>query len=285
MKLVRYGDKGREQPGMIGSDGVVRDLAAHLRDIDADTLSSAGLSKLRWLDPAALPAVENGIRLGVPILHSGKCLGIGANYKDHIEESHAPLPKEPIIFSKSDTAVNGPFDPVMQPKDSTRMDWEVELALVIGRQSRCVTREDALNHVAGYMLGIDYSEREFQENRGGQWIKGKGCDTFAPLGPWLVTTDEIQDPQDVVIWLEVNGRRYQECSTVKMIADCATIVSYCSQFMTLRPGDVILTGTPSGVGAAQDTPVYLQPGDVVRAGGSGLGEQQQVIIPWEPLPE
>ena len=279
VKLVRHGVKGGEKPGMVDRDGVVRDLSGVV-----DRIEFGALDRLRTLEPSTLPPVDSATRLGVPFEFGGKCLAIGANYMDHIVESGAPPPGEPILFSKSDTAVNGPCDPVMQPRGSTKMDWEVELSIVIGRPARGVSREAALNHVLGYTLGIDYSERAFQHERGGQWIKGKACDTFAPLGPWLVTTDEIADPQDITLWLEVNGRRFQECSTEKMIADCAMLVSYCSEFMTLGPGDVIMTGTPSGVGGAMDPPLYLQPGDVVRAGGTGLGVQEQTIIPWEPLP-
>ncbi len=278
MKLVRFGEKGRETPGIIDEGWVIRSLAGVVDRVDFDALN-----RLRDLEPSSLPAVPSGVRLGVPFTFGSKCLAIGANYMDHIAESGAPPPSEPIIFSKSDTAVNGPYDPVMQPKGATKMDWEVELSVVISRAARNVARGDALNHVLGYTLGIDYSERAFQHERGGQWIKGKACDTFAPLGPWLVTADEIADPQDLTLWLEVNGHRHQECSTSKMIANCATLVSYCSEFMTLGPGDVIMTGTPSGVGGAMDPPVYLQPGDVVRAGGTGLGIQEQTIIPWSPL--
>ena len=279
MKLIRSGDRGMEKPGIIDREGVARDLSGVVSRVDP-----AALDRIRALDLTELPAVAPGTRLGVPFEPGGKCLAIGANYRDHIEESGAPAPEEPILFSKSDSAINGPYDPVMQPKGSTKMDWEVELSIVIGRPARCVSRQHALRHVLGYTLGIDYSERAFQHERGGQWIKGKACDTFAPLGPWLVTTDEIEDPQKIVLWLEVNGHRHQECSTAKMIASCAELVSYCSEFMTLGPGDVIMTGTPSGVGGAMDPPLYLQPGDVVRAGGTGLGVQEQSIIPWQPLP-
>ena len=278
MKLVRFGERGGEKPGLVDDGGVVRDLSGVVNCVDFESLD-----RIRLVEPSALPAVNSGVRLGVPFEFGAKCLAIGANYMDHIVESGAPPPGEPILFSKSDTAVNGPYDPVIQPRGSTKMDWEVELSVVIGRCARCVPRTEALRHVLGYTLGIDYSERAFQHERGGQWIKGKACDTFAPLGPWLVTTDEIEDPQGITLWLEVNGHRYQECSTAKMIADCATLVSYCSEFMTLGPGDVIMTGTPSGVGGAMDPPVYLRPGDVVRAGGTGLGEQEQTIVPWEPL--
>ena len=281
MKLLRYGDRGRERPGILGGDGVVRDLSGHIADIDEEALSPRGLERLRAIDLTLLPEVAPGARIGAPVGVCRKCLAIGANYMDHIAESGAPPPGEPIIFSKSDTAVSGPYDDVARPPGASKLDWEVELTVVIGSVARHVECRNAHRHIAGYALGIDYSERAYQHERDGQWIKGKACDTFAPLGPWLVTADEIPDPQRILLWLEVNGVRRQECSTSKMIADCATLVSYCSSFMTLRPGDAIMTGTPSGVGGAMDPPVFLQPGDVVRAGGTGLGEQLQTIVDWK----
>ncbi len=283
MKYIRYGEKGREKPGLVDTDGNYRDLSGVIGDISAAECGTRAPSALSDLDIASLPCVPDGARIGVPISDVGKIVCIGRNYAEHIEESGDEMPEEPIMFMKVDTSLNGPYDDTIQPKGSTKMDWEVELAIVIGRRATCVPLEDAESCIAGYMLANDYSERAFQEDRGGQWVKGKGCDTFAPLGPWFVTKEDMPNPESLHIWLEVNGIRHQDGSTASMINRCAEMVSYVSGFMTLVPGDVILTGTPSGVGGAMNPPLFLKPGDKVRCGIDGLGEQMQRIVSWDSV--
>ncbi len=281
MKLVRYGAAGHEQPGVIGSDGRLRDLSMLLPDITGVTLSERTLAALRLLDIDGLPVVEGAVRYGVPIGHIQKIICVGLNYADHAAESGMPVPKEPILFIKAITSLTGPNDPVTIPRDSLKTDWEVELAVVIGTKAQHVSEAEALHYVAGYMVANDVSEREYQLERGGTWDKGKGCDTFSPLGPWLVTRDEVPDPHHLAMWLEVNGQRVQNSSTAQLIFNVPTLVSYISRFITLTPGDVILTGTPPGVGMGQKpTPWYLKPGDTVRLGIEGLGEQGQTFVAW-----
>jgi ureidoglycolate lyase len=280
MKLLRYGPPGREKPGLLDRSGRIRDLSGQIADLSDEALSPRGLDRLRALNPESLPAVDGNQRLGPPVGRVGKFLCIGLNYSDHAAETGAAIPKEPIIFMKADTALSGPNDPVVIPKDSKKTDWEVELAVIIGSTAQHVSEERALDHVAGYAICNDVSEREFQIERSGTWDKGKGCDTFGPLGPWLVTGDDVADPQDLGMWLEVNGKRFQNGSTKTMIFGVKTLVSYCSKFMTLRPGDVISTGTPPGVGMGQKPNIYLKPGDVMRLGIAGLGEQQQTCVAW-----
>ena len=282
MKLLRHGPKGQEKPGMLDSQGQVRDLSALMADITPATLSPAGLAALRAVDINALPVVPQG-RLAVPWSGLGKFVAIGLNFADHAAESNLPIPKEPIVFMKTPDCAVGCHHPIVLPQGSVKTDWEVELGVVIGSTARYVSEADALKHVAGYCTINDVSEREYQIERGGQWDKGKGCDTFGPIGPWLVTADEVGDPQNLAMWLEVNGHRYQNGNTKTMIFGVATIVSYLSRFMTLKPGDVITTGTPPGVGmGVKPAPVYLKPGDVVRLGIEKLGEQRQTVHAWDP---
>jgi 2,4-didehydro-3-deoxy-L-rhamnonate hydrolase len=274
MKLLRHGPKGQERPALLDAQGQVRDLSGLMPDITPATLSPSSLAALRSLDVTTLPAVNRG-RLAVP--------WSGLNYADHAAESNMPIPKEPIVFTKSLSCAVGANHPVVLPQGSVKSDWEVELGIVIGSRARYVSEEDALKHVAGYCVVNDVSEREFQLERGSQWDKGKGCDTFGPVGPWLVTADEIADPQNLAMWLDVNGHRYQNGSTKTMIFGAAALVSYLSRFMTLEPGDLITTGTPPGVGmGVKPSPVYLKPGDVMRLGIAGLGEQQQTVHAWDP---
>ena len=285
MKLLRHGPKGQEKPGLLDPQGQVRDLSALLPDITPATLSPAALSALRALDLQALPVVPQG-RLAVPWSGMGKFIAIGLNYADHAAESNMPIPKEPIVFMKTVDSAVGCNHPVVLPQGSTKSDWEVELGIVIGSRARYVSEADALAHVAGYCVVNDVSEREYQLERGSQWDKGKGCDTFGPIGPWLVTTDEITNPQKLGMWLDVNGKRFQTGNTKTMIFSCAKIVSYLSQFMTLMPGDVITTGTPPGVGLGikkdgKPAPVFLKKGDVVTLGIEGLGEQRQLVVPFK----
>jgi 2-keto-4-pentenoate hydratase/2-oxohepta-3-ene-1,7-dioic acid hydratase in catechol pathway/NAD(P)-dependent dehydrogenase (short-subunit alcohol dehydrogenase family) len=283
MKLLRYGAKGAEKPGMLDARGQVRDLSAVLPDIGAATLTRAGLAPLRALDPASLPLVDRPGRLAPPWSGMGKFICIGLNYADHAAESGLPVPAEPVVFMKPTSAVVGCSDPVVLPQDSVKTDWEVELGVVIGERARYVSEADAMKHVAGYCVVNDVSEREYQIERGGTWDKGKGCDTFGPVGPWLVTADEIADPQALDMWLDVNGKRYQNGSTRTMVFGVAQLVSYVSRFMTLYPGDLISTGTPPGVGMGQKpAPVYLKAGDELRLGIAGLGEQQQRVHAWDP---
>lgn len=278
MKLLRFGPPGQEKPGMLGADGTIRNLSGVLPDFSGDALSAAGLAKLAAVDAASLPEVPASTRLGPPVAHMKNFVCIGLNYADHAAETGAAIPKEPIIFLKSLGALCGPNDDVQIPKGSVKTDWEVELAIVIGTRAKNVAEDAALDHVAGYAVCNDVSEREWQIERGGTWDKGKGCDTFGPLGPWLVTKDEVPDPQDLAMFCEVDGHRYQDGSTRTMIFGVAKIVSYVSQFITLHPGDVITTGTPPGVGMGQKPPVYLKAGQSIRLGIAGLGEQNQKTV-------
>jgi 2,4-didehydro-3-deoxy-L-rhamnonate hydrolase len=277
MKLVRYGNQGREKPGLIDAQGKLRDLSAHCATIGWEELSPAGQKCLKAIDPTTLPLVKGSPRLGVPFTGISKIIGVGLNYREHAIETGATIPTEPVLFMKATTAINGPFDDIVLPRGSVNTDWEAELGLVIGRTARYVSEDKALDHLAGYVTFHDVSERDFQKNRGGSWDKGKGCDTFAPIGPWLVTRDEIRDPQALRVWLEVNGEKRQDSNTADMIFPCAHLISYISQFMTLLPGDVICTGTPSGVGMGMSPAQYLKAGDVVRLGVAGLGEQCQQV--------
>lgn len=278
MKLVRHGNPGREKPGLIDLEGRLRDLSAIVPDIGPAQLGSIGMARLRKANPEKLPLVRGKPRIGCPIAHIGKFVGIGLNYADHAAEAGAPIPKEPIVFLKATSSIQGPNDPVMLPRGSTKTDWEVELGVVIGTTARYVARKDALAHVAGYCVVNDVSEREYQLERGPQWDMGKGCDTFGPIGPWLVTPDEIEHVQRLPMWLDVNGQRMQTGNTRTMVFDVAKIVSYVSHFMTLHPGDVIATGTPPGVGLGMKPPRYLKKGDVMTLGIQGLGEQRQEIV-------
>ncbi|MFY0478290.1 fumarylacetoacetate hydrolase family protein [Achromobacter marplatensis] len=283
MKLMRYGAKGAEKPGLIDAQGKVRDLSGVLPDITAQTLGQARLAELRALDPSSLPLVANPGRVAPPWSGMGKFICIGLNYADHAAESGLPVPAEPVIFMKPTSAVVGPNDPVVLPQDSVKTDWEVELGVVIGEKARYVSEADAMKHVAGYCVVNDVSEREYQIERGGTWDKGKGCDTFGPIGPWLATADEIPHPQDLEMWLEVNGKRYQNGSTRTMVFGVAQLVAYVSRFMTLYPGDLISTGTPPGVGMGQKpAPIYLKAGDEIKLGIAGLGEQRQRVHAWDP---
>jgi 2-keto-4-pentenoate hydratase/2-oxohepta-3-ene-1,7-dioic acid hydratase in catechol pathway len=281
MKLVRYGNPGQEKPGLIDTAGQLRDLSGLIGDIGPDQLGDAALDALRQHDASALPAVVGSPRLGCPLTGIRKFIAIGLNFADHAAESNLPIPAEPIVFMKATSCIQGPDDAVMLPRDSVKTDWEVELGVVIGTRARYVDEDEALHHVAGYCTINDVSEREFQIERGGTWDKGKGCDTFGPIGPWLVTRDEIADPQNLGMWLDVNGRRMQTGSTRTMIFNVAKIVSYVSQFMTLEPGDVITTGTPPGVGMGMKPPVYLKAGDQIALGIDGLGEQRQVVVAFQ----
>jgi len=281
MKLVRYGRPGKEKPGLIDDQGKLRDLSALVPDIDASTLSDKVLRKLGKVQPDTLPLVRGNPRLGVPLARVGKFIGIGLNYSDHAAEAGMALPAEPIVFMKAITSLSGPDDPVMLPKGAKKTDWEVELGVVIGSRARYVDEADALDYVAGYCVVNDVSERSYQLERGPQWDKGKGCDTFGPVGPWLVTRDEVIDVQQLDLYLEVNGKRMQTGSTGTMIFSVARIVSYLSQFMTLEPGDIIATGTPPGVGMGRTPPRYLKKGDTIRLGIAGLGEQQQDVVAWQ----
>jgi ureidoglycolate lyase len=277
MKLLRYGPKGAEKPGMLDAEGRIRDLSGVVADIAGEALEPAGLAKLAALDAGQLPLVEGPVRYGPCVGRVGKFMCIGLNYADHAAESNLPIPQEPILFMKATSAVNGPNDGVLIPRGSEKTDWEVELGVVIGSHAKYVSEAEALDHVAGYCVINDYSERAFQQERGGQWTKGKSSDTFGPIGPWLVTCDEVADPQNLHMWLKVNGENRQDGSSKTMIFGVATLVSYLSQFMSLEPGDVISTGTPPGVGMGMKPPVYLRPGDVVELGIEGLGEQRQVL--------
>ncbi|MDP3709889.1 MAG: fumarylacetoacetate hydrolase family protein [Polaromonas sp.] len=280
MKLVRYGNPGKEKPGLIDAEGKLRDLSGVIKDIGPDQLGDAALAKLRKLKTANLPLVKGAPRMGSPVSGVGKFIAIGLNYADHAAESGLPIPKEPIVFMKATSCIQGPNDPVMLPKGSKKTDWEVELGVVIGAKAQYVSQKDALSFVAGYCTINDVSEREYQIERGGTWDKGKGCDTFGPLGPWLVTRDEVPNPQKLSMWLDLNGQRTQTGNTRTMIFSVAKIVSYVSQFMTLMPGDVITTGTPPGVGMGMKPPLYLKKGDVMALGIEGLGEQRQLVVPF-----
>jgi 2,4-didehydro-3-deoxy-L-rhamnonate hydrolase len=278
MKLVRYGTIGQEKPGLIDKSGQLRDLSGHVKDLNGEAYSPASLAKLAALDPAKLPAVGGNPRLGAPVTGISKFVAIGLNYVDHAKETGNPIPPEPIFFLKANTALSGPNDNVEKPRGSTKLDWEVEIAAIIGTRAKYVSEADALNHVAGYCVCNDVSERNFQIERQGQWTKGKSHDTFGPLGPWLLTKDEVPDVQKLSMWLDVNGERRQRGSTSTMIFTMAKCISYVSQFMTLLPGDIITTGTPPGVGTGMKPPQFLNAGDVVTLGIEGLGEQRQEII-------
>jgi 2-keto-4-pentenoate hydratase/2-oxohepta-3-ene-1,7-dioic acid hydratase in catechol pathway len=277
MKLLRHGPSGSEKPGLMHTDGTVRDLSAIVSDIGGDVLSDAGLASIRALDPAKLPIV-NGARLGPCVAGTGKFICIGLNYADHAAESGMAVPPEPVIFMKATSAIVGPNDPIVIPRGSLKTDWEVELAVIIGKKAKYVSEADAMDHVAGYAVTNDVSERAFQTERAGQWTKGKSCDNFGQIGPWLVTRDEVADPQNLKMWLTVNGATEQNGSTATMVYGVKFLVSYLSQFMTLHPGDVISTGTPPGVGMGKKPPRYLKAGDVVELGVEGLGQQRQDVI-------
>ena len=281
MKLVRHGLPGREKPGLIDPQGRLRDLSAVVPDIGPDQLGDVALARLRKLKTASLPLVEGSPRMGCPVAGIGKLVAIGLNYADHAAEAGMPIPAEPIVFMKAPSCLQGPDDPVMLPKGSRKTDWEVELGVVIGKPARHVAQKHALSHVAGYCVVNDVSEREFQIERGGTWDKGKGCDTFGPIGPWLVTRDEIANPQRLGLWLDLNGRRMQAGNTRTMIFGVAKLISYVSRFMTLMPGDVITTGTPPGVGMGMKPPTFLKKGDVLTLGVEGLGAQRQVVVPFK----
>jgi 2,4-diketo-3-deoxy-L-fuconate hydrolase len=279
MKLLRYGPVGQERPGVLGPDGVLRDLSGRLPDLTPAQLSIGALQRLSGLDCGTLPAVTGQPRLGVPVAGIRKFIAVGLNYADHAAEAGLQVPIEPVLFTKAISCLNGPNDDVLLPRGSRKLDWEVELGVVIGTLARYVDQSEALNHVAGYCIVNDVSEREYQIERGGTWDKGKGCDTFGPVGPWLVTADEVADPQNLQLWLEVNGRRRQSGNTRTMIFGVAALVAYISRFMTLEPGDLITTGTPPGVGMGiKPAPVYLQAGDVMRLGVERLGEQTQRVV-------
>ncbi|MEI5998172.1 fumarylacetoacetate hydrolase family protein [Paraburkholderia bengalensis] len=278
MKLLRYGPPGQEKPGLLDSDGNLRDLSDHVADISGDALLPANLARLSALDPTSLPLVEGNPRLGSCVGGTRKFICIGLNYSDHAAETGAAIPPEPIVFMKATSAIVGPQDAIEIPRNAVKTDWEVELGVVIGKTAKYVSEHDAMDHVAGYCVINDVSERAFQAERQGQWTKGKSADTFGPTGPWLVTSDEVHDPQALPMWLEVNGHRYQNGTTATMIYGVRYLVSYLSQFMSLQPGDIISTGTPPGVGLGQKPPVYLKPGDVVTLGIEGLGQQRQNVV-------
>jgi ureidoglycolate lyase len=278
MKLLRVGAKGAEKPAILADDGTIRDLSGIVQDIGGEALTPEGLAKIRAVDIGVLPKLDAGDRIGPCVANVGKFICIGLNYADHAAETGAPIPAEPIIFFKATSAIIGPNDDVIIPKNAIKPDWEVELGVIIGKEARYVDEADAMDHVAGYCVVNDVSERHFQTERGGQWDKGKGCDTFGPIGPWLVTKDEVADPQQLGMWLDVDGHRYQNGSTKTMIFGVANVVSYVSQFMSLQPGDIITTGTPPGVGMGiKPNPVWLKPGNVMHLGIDGLGEQRQNV--------
>jgi 2,4-diketo-3-deoxy-L-fuconate hydrolase len=281
MKLVRYGNTGKEKPGLIDAAGKLRDLSAVIKDVTPDQLDAKALAKLAKLKTDKLPLVRGTPRIGCPVAGIGKFIAIGLNYSDHAAETGSPIPKEPIVFMKAISCIQGPNDPVMLPKGSVKSDWEVELGIVIGTRARYVSQKSALDYVAGYTLVNDVSEREYQLERGPQWDKGKGCDTFGPIGPWMVTKDEIENVQKLSMYLDLNGKRVQTGSTKTMIFGVAKLVSYVSSFMTLMPGDVITTGTPPGVGLGMKPPVFLKKGDVMELGIEGLGVQRQVVVPFK----
>ena len=278
MKLLRYGPVGQEKPGLMDEDDNIRDLSAHVDDISGDVLLPKGLEKIAALNVSDLPVIEGSPRLGACVGDIGKFMCIGLNYTDHAAESGMPVPEEPILFAKFNSAISGPNDDVIMPRGSTKLDWEVEFGIVIGSKTKYISESQALEHIAGYCVINDVSERAYQLDGTGQWVKGKACDSFGPIGPWLVTKDEISDPQNLRLWLEVNGTRYQDGNTSTMIFSAAHIVSYLSNLFTLYPGDVIATGTPPGVGSGMKPPVFLQVGDKMRLGIDGLGEQNQVVV-------
>lgn len=279
MKLLRFGEPGHELPGLLDEQGNIRSLGGFIEDISGAVLTQAELQKLSEIDVNSLPIIDSEVRLGPCVADVGKFICIGLNYADHAAESNMPIPNEPEVFSKATSAISGPNDDIKKPLNSDKLDWEVELAIVIGKQASYISEDEASDYIAGYCVCNDVSERTFQLEKGSQWDKGKGCDSFGPIGPWLVTSDEIADPKKLHMWLEVNGKRYQNGSTETMIFSPTYIVAYLSNFMTLKPGDIISTGTPPGVGLGQTPPVYLQPGDVVELGIEGLGAQKQVVVP------
>ena len=280
MKLVRYGDRGAEKPGLIDGEGNLRGLGGEIDDIAPEALTPEGLARLAAIDPGGLPHVEGTVRYGVPWAPVGKIMCIGLNYVDHAKETGSPIPEEPILFLKANSSLNGPDDTVTMPRDSKKSDWEVELGVVIGTRGNNIARDDALDHVAGYCVVNDVSEREWQMEHGPTWTKGKSCDTFCPIGPWLVTADEVPDPQRLDMWLDVNGTRRQTGNTSTMIFGVAELIAYLSRIMTLYPGDVISTGTPPGVGAGFKPPVFLRHGDTMSLGIDGLGRQRQTVEAW-----
>ncbi|HWR17743.1 MAG TPA: fumarylacetoacetate hydrolase family protein [Terriglobales bacterium] len=280
MKLLRFGDPGRERPGVLDENKEVRDLSAHVPDIAADALCPETMDKLRTIDISSLPKVAAGVRIGACVSGTGKFICVGLNYADHAAEAGAQVPSEPVLFMKAVSAICGPNNDVVIPRNSQKTDWEVELGVVIGKTAKYVDIDKALEHVAGYCVVNDLSERAFQLEGTGQWVKGKSADTFGPIGPWLVTPDEVPDPQNLRLWLEVDGHRYQNGNTSTMIFGVAYLVSYISQFMSLHPGDIISTGTPPGVGLGQRPPVYLKAGNQIRLGIEGLGEQVQKVTDW-----
>ena len=282
MKLLRYGRAGAERPGVLDAEGNLRDLSDVISEIDGSVFASETLARLKGIDPADLPLVEGTPRIGPCIASVGKFICIGLNYSDHAAESGMAVPKEPVVFMKATSAIIGPNDDVMIPRDALKTDWEVELGVVIGREAKYVTEADALSYVGGYCVVNDLSERAFQLEGTGQWVKGKSADTFGPIGPWLVTADEVPDPQNLHLWLEVDGHRFQDGSTRTMVFGVAHLVSYLSRFMSLQPGDIISTGTPPGVGLGQKPPVYLRAGNVMRLGVEGLGQQVQTVVPFQP---
>lgn len=278
MKLLRFGPKGKEKPGLLDAEGAIRDLSGEIDDLSGEALDDETLARLNALDPSSLPKVDGDPRIGPCVGHVGKFICIGLNYADHAAEAGMDLPQEPVIFFKATSAITGPNDPVEIPRGSVKTDWEVELGVVIGKAAKYVSEADAMSHVAGYCIVNDLSERDFQLHRSGQWVKGKSADTFGPIGPWLVTRDEVSDPQNLPMYLEVNGHRYQDGSTRTMHFGVATLISHVSQFMSLQPGDVISTGTPPGVGMGQTPQTYLKPGDSMELGVEGLGVQRQTVI-------
>ena len=278
MKLLRYGPAGHELPGMLDASGQIRSLRGVVPQIDSFSLAPRELAKLRKIKPESLPLVKSRPRLGVPFIGIGKFIGVGLNYADHAAEANLPIPIEPILFSKATTCLSGPNDPVIMPKGASKLDWEVELGIVIGSKAQYVEEASALDYVAGYCVVNDISERNFQMERGSQWDRGKGCDTFGPVGPYLVTADEIPKPQAMEMWLDVNGQNRQHGNTKTMVFGCAHLVSYISRFMTLLPGDIITTGTPPGVGMGMTPPTYLRVGDVMTLGIEGLGQQRQTVV-------
>lgn len=281
MKLLRVGDVGQERPAILDADGNVRDLSEHIKDWSGDALNDAQLDAVRALDLSSLPQVNADTRIGACVAKVGKFICIGLNYADHAEETGAKVPDEPVVFMKATSAITGPNDGLIKPLNSTKLDWEVELGIVIGKDARYLSEESAMDYIAGYCVVHDVSERSFQLERGGQWDKGKGCDSFGPIGPWLVTKDEVSEPNNLNLWLKVNGKTYQNGNTDKMVFRPAMLVSYLSQFMSLQAGDVITTGTPPGVGMGQKPPVYLNVGDEVELGVEGLGIQKQTVMACE----
>jgi 2,4-didehydro-3-deoxy-L-rhamnonate hydrolase len=284
MKLVRYGPAEAEKPGLVDATGQLRDLSAHVSDIDAEAISPGGLERLAAIDPASLPTVRTEQRFGPPVAGTRQFIAIGLNYADHAAEANMPLPSEPILFTKAVSCIQGANDNVRKPRGSAKMDWEAELAIVIGSRASYIDEDRALEHVAGYLICDDLSERSFQLERGGTWDKGKGCLGFGPVGPWLVTKDEVGDVQNLEIWLNVNGDRMQTGNTKTMVFGCAKLVSYVSQFMVLLPGDIITTGTPPGVGMGKHPPRFLEVGDVVELGIEKLGRQRHVVVAWDCVP-